>query len=82
MGPTVCSGLKTKLGAGNVACQGVGGAYSAGLAENVAPAGTTPGAIAEATKMFTTANTKCPESILVAGGYRWVTPLIEESNGD
>jgi cutinase len=58
MGPAVCSGLKGKLGAANVACQGVGGAYSAGLADNTKPAGTTAGAIAEATKMFTDAQSK------------------------
>jgi cutinase len=69
MGPAVCSGLKAKLGAGSVACQGVGGAYSAGLMDNVAPAGTTAAAVAEATKMFTTADSKCPQTLIVAGGY-------------
>jgi cutinase len=58
MGPAVCTGLKGKLGAGNVACQGVGGAYSAGLMDNVSASGTTAGAIAEATKMFTEAQSK------------------------
>jgi cutinase len=69
MGPKVCTGLKTKF-SGNVACQGVGGPYSAGLADNVRPAGTTPGAIDEAKKMFNLAATKCPQSVIVAGGYR------------
>jgi cutinase len=72
MGPTVCSGLKSKFGAGNVACQGVGGAYSAGLAENAMPQGTSPGAITEAVKMFTDTSSKCGQSIIVAGGYRYV----------
>jgi cutinase len=70
MGPTVCSGLKSKIGAANVACQGVGGAYKAGLADNVLPAGTTAGAISEATKLFQEAATKCPQATIVAGGYR------------
>jgi len=76
MGPTVCSGLRSKYGAGNVACQGVGGAYSAGLVDNVAPAGTTAGAIAEATKMFTTADSKCASSVITAGGYSQGTAVM------
>jgi cutinase len=71
MGPTVCSGLKSKF-KGDVACQGVGGAYSAGLMDNVSASGTSAGAISEALKMFTTAHSKCPNSIIVAGGYRYV----------
>jgi len=78
MGPSVCSGLKSKF-KGEVACQGVGGAYSAGLADNVSTSGTTAGAIAEATKMFTTANSKCPETKIVAGGYSQGTAVIENA---
>jgi len=78
MGPTVCSGLKKNF-PNEVACQGVGGAYSAGLAENVMPAGTTAGAITEATNMFTTASTKCPQAILVAGGYSQGTAVMMNS---
>jgi cutinase len=70
MGPVVCSGLKAKLGAGKVGCQGVGKPYNAGLAENVSPKGTSEAAIGEAKKMFELASSKCPDSVIVAGGYR------------
>jgi len=78
MGPAVCSGLKSKLG-GNVACQGVGGPYSAGLADNVAPKGTTEAAIGEAQKMLRLAMEKCPQTIIVAGGYSQGTAVIEHA---
>jgi len=68
MGPATCSGLKAKF-SGNVACQGVGSPYSAGLMDNVAPAGTTAAAIGEAVKMFNMAAEKCPQTIIVGGGY-------------
>lgn len=76
MGPAVCSGLKSKLGAGNVACQGVGPKYTAGLADNVGTTGTTRAAIEEATGLFTMAHTKCPSATLVSGGYSQGTAVI------
>lgn len=85
MGAATCSGLK-KAYNNDVACQGVGKTtgkgYPAGLAENFVPKampagysshiGTLQSAVDEAKKMFETAFTKCPQSIVVAGGYRQV----------
>jgi len=76
MGPTVCRGLKSKFGANNVACQGVGGAYKAGLAENVYPKGTTDAAIRVAKEHLTNAATKCPSSAIVSGGYSQGSALM------
>jgi cutinase len=73
MGPIVCNGLKKMYGDGNVLCQGVGGAYSASIMDNISAKGTSAAAIKEATKMFTTASTKCPNAILTFGGYRLVS---------
>ena len=62
-----------KLFNNDVACQGVSGpAYSAGLMDNVTPAGTTASAIAEATKHIKNAAEKCPQTTIVAGGFRYV----------
>ncbi|KAE9965492.1 hypothetical protein EG328_009605 [Venturia inaequalis] len=68
MGPILCKGLRAafpeKLG-----CQGVGGGYTAALKDNGLAKGTTGVAIAEAQKMFTTVSTKCPNAIIIFGGY-------------
>ncbi|KAF1815091.1 putative cutinase [Eremomyces bilateralis CBS 781.70] len=68
MGPIVCSGLKKKFGSNSVACQGVGGPYSAGLMDNVRSDGTTEEAVNEAVSMFTKA-IQCEGALVVGGGY-------------
>lgn len=52
--------------------QGVGGDYTAIFPPNLLPAGTTQNAIGEAKDMFKMAHDKCPDSIVLAGGYRYV----------
>jgi len=69
VGPPTCNGLKREYGSSRVACQGVGGPYDATLGANLLPEGTTSGAYNEAIRLFALANTKCPGSTVVAGGY-------------
>jgi cutinase len=77
-GPNVASGLERDF-RNDIWVQGVGGPYSAGLAENFLPAGTSRGAIDEAKRMFTMANTKCPNAAVVAGGYSQGTAVMSNS---
>lgn len=65
--------LKSKYS--SVWVQGVGGAYTAGIAQNVGQAGTSQGAINEAAKMFNLAQQKCPNTPIVAGGYRYACSI-------
>ncbi|PSK51605.1 hypothetical protein B9Z65_2872 [Elsinoe australis] len=69
LGPDVCSGLKSRFGSGNVACQGIGGPYTAALGDNALPQGTTQAAINEGVRLYNLASTKCPQTEIVGGGY-------------
>lgn len=71
MGPILASALEDEYGDG-IWIQGVGGAYTAGLAENLLPKGTNQASIDEAKRLFTLANSKCPNTPVVTGGYRQV----------
>ncbi|KAK3303663.1 carbohydrate esterase family 5 protein [Chaetomium strumarium] len=67
-GPPLASALEREY-RNDIWVQGVGGAYGATLADNFLPGGTSQAAIREATRLFTLANTKCPNASVVAGGY-------------
>lgn len=77
-GPNVASALEREY-RNDIWVQGVGGPYSAGLAENFLPAGTSQGAINEAKRLFNLANSKCPNAAVVAGGYSQGTAVMSNS---
>ncbi|KAI9046832.1 hypothetical protein LZ554_008913 [Drepanopeziza brunnea f. sp. 'monogermtubi'] len=67
VGPPTGEGLKSAFGAGNVAVEGI--SYAAGLGTNALPGGADPAGITAMKDLLNGAASKCPTSILVAGGY-------------
>ncbi|KAF5517428.1 Cutinase 1 [Colletotrichum aenigma] len=78
-GPIVADALERIYGANDVWVQGVGGPYFADLASNFLPDGTSSAAINEARRLFTLANTKCPNAAIVSGGYSQGTAVMAGS---
>jgi cutinase len=69
VGPFTANALENAYGASTTWIQGVGGPYTAGIAENTLPAGTSQAAIREAQRLFNLARSKCPNTPITAGGY-------------
>jgi len=65
IGPGLISAIKSKIP--NTAVQGV--AYSAGVAGNLMPGGGDPAGISEAKKDYELAASKCPQTVIIGGGY-------------
>lgn len=70
VGPPTSNGLKQEFGSTNVATEGVD--YPALLSTNLLPGGADLGGIATMRSLLSRAATQCPDSAIVAGGYRSV----------
>jgi cutinase len=60
-----------------VATEGVD--YDAALATNFLPGGADPLGIADMVSLFNNAGSKCPNSVIVAAGYRQVDYDLDQS---
>ncbi|KAK5955893.1 hypothetical protein OHC33_003535 [Knufia fluminis] len=67
VGPPTGQGLKDAFGASRVAVEGVD--YAALLSTNALPGGADPAGIREMEGLLDDAARRCPDSIIVAGGY-------------
>ncbi|CAG9985586.1 unnamed protein product [Clonostachys byssicola] len=76
VGPALAGGLEGILGSNNLWVQGVGGQYAANLEGNLFPDGSPPRAIQEMLNLLQLADTKCPNSKIVTGGYSQGAALV------
>lgn len=72
LGVPLGNALESRYGAANVWVQGVGGPYGATLGDNFLPRGSSAAAIREGVRLLNLANSKCPNSKVVTGGYSYV----------
>jgi cutinase len=78
-GPVLAEQLEQRYGRNNIWVQGVGGPYSADVAGNFLPDGSSQAAINEAIRLFNLANSKCPNAAIVTGGYSQGTAVVAAS---
>ncbi|KAJ4395183.1 hypothetical protein N0V91_011026 [Didymella pomorum] len=76
LGVPLGNALESRYGAANVWVQGVGGPYGATLGDNFLPRGSSAAAIREGVRLLNLANTKCPNSKVVTGGYSQGSALM------
>ncbi|KAF3036268.1 hypothetical protein E8E11_005792 [Didymella keratinophila] len=76
LGVPLGNALESRYGAANVWVQGVGGPYGATLGDNFLPRGSSTAAIREGVRLLNLANSKCPNSKVVTGGYSQGSALI------
>lgn len=69
LGVPLGNALESIYGAANVWVQGVGLPYGATLGDNALPRGSSAVAIREGVRLLNLANSKCPNSKIVTGGY-------------
>jgi cutinase len=78
IGPQLCDGLKTRLGA-RFGCQGIGGGYKAGILDNMLELGTADASIEAALDVFKKVNAKCPTAKLLFMGYSQGAALMHKT---
>ncbi|KAF9690990.1 hypothetical protein EKO04_011195 [Ascochyta lentis] len=76
LGVPLSNALERRYGAANIWIQGVGGPYGAHIADNSLPRGSSAPAIREGVRLLNLANTKCPSSVVVTGGYSQGAALL------